>query len=266
METRLRNLGVLQFMLLLQELHKRGYERLRWFSYMAPNGCAMRCHITTENNIIRNEFIKDLHKNTWYISTGNADNGETDIAPYLDIFTSEIGGELLELGKGEDKPYVEWFDKLITFAKQGGFPVFYADFWNCPKGMIEVGKEHYTCPPVRPISYDEMLQFEPRKIAAFNISTSYHEWKERENIYECTRKFWRMSLKRAERVELCLAVLDGKVVKVFCPYRWKVVEEGELKGRILFEGQEEQDSDLLGLDLSKKFYRRQNPVCYLGDW
>lgn len=62
METRLRNLGVLQFMLLLQELHKRGYERLRWFSYMAPNGCAMRCHITTANNIIRNEFINNLHK------------------------------------------------------------------------------------------------------------------------------------------------------------------------------------------------------------
>ena len=113
METRLRNLGVLQLMLLLQELHKRGYERLRWFSYMAPNGCAMRCHITTANNIMRNEFIIKFPKNTWHLSTGNADNGENDITPYLDTLTREMGGELLKLGKGEDKPYVEWFDHLV---------------------------------------------------------------------------------------------------------------------------------------------------------
>lgn len=266
METNLRQLGVLQFMLLLQRLHKMGYERLRWFSYMAPMGGSLRCHITTINNIIRNEFIKDLHKNTWYISTSNADNGETDIIPYLNTFTREIGSELLELGKGEDKPYVEWFGNLVEKAKKGKFPTFYADFWDIPKGMIQVGNEQYPCPPTRSITLDEITIFEPRKIAAFNISTSYHEWKERENIYECTRKFWRMSIKRAERVELCLAVLDGKVVKVFCPYRWKVVEDGELKGRIMFEGQEEQDSDLQGLDLNQKFYRRQNPICYLGDW
>lgn len=62
METNLRQLGVLQLMLLLQSLHKMGYERLRWFSYMAPNGCAMRCHITTANNIMRNEFIINFQK------------------------------------------------------------------------------------------------------------------------------------------------------------------------------------------------------------
>lgn len=88
----------------------------------------------------------------------------------------------------------------------------------------------------------------------------------RHSRYECTRKFWRMSIKRAEQVELCLAVLDGKVVKVYHPYQWNVVEEGEHKGRIMFEGEEERESDLLGLDLSKNFHRRQNPICYLGDW
>ena len=61
-------------------------------------------------------------------------------------------------------------------------------------------------------------------------------------------------------------MLDGKVVKVYHPYQWDVVEEGEFKGRIMFEGEEERESDLLGLDLSKLFYRRQNPVCYLGYW
>ena len=265
METNLRPLGVLQLMLLLQSLHKMGYERLRWFSYMAPNGCAMRCHITTANNIMRNEFIINLHKNTWYLSTSNADNGENDITPYLDTLTREMGGELLKLGKGEDKSYVEWFNHLVEKAKKGKFPTFYADFWKVPKGMIEVGNEQYPCPPIRSITMDEITIFETRKIVAFNISTSYHEWKERENIYECTRKFWRMSINRARKLELCLAVLDGKVVKVYHPYQWDVVKEGKWKGRIMFEGEEERESDLLGLDLSKLFYRRQNPICYLGE-
>lgn len=74
-----------------------------------------------------------------------------------------------------------------------------------------------------------------------------------------------MSIKRAEQVELCLAVLDGRVVKVYHPYQWNVVEEGEFKGRIMFEGEEERESDLLGLDLSKEFHGRQNPICYLGE-
>ena len=43
--------GVLQYMLVPQELHKQGYQKLRWFSYMSPNGCAMRCHFTMQDNI-----------------------------------------------------------------------------------------------------------------------------------------------------------------------------------------------------------------------
>lgn len=74
-----------------------------------------------------------------------------------------------------------------------------------------------------------------------------------------------MSIIRAEQVELCLAVLDGMVVKVYHPYQWNVVEEGEFKGRIILEGEEERESDLLGLDLSKEFHGRQNPICYLGE-
>lgn len=74
-----------------------------------------------------------------------------------------------------------------------------------------------------------------------------------------------MSINRAQQVEPCLAVLDGKVAKVYHPYQWNVVEEGEFKGRIMFEGEEERESDLLDLDLSKEFHGRQNPICYLGE-
>ena len=266
MVTRLRRLGVLQLMLLLQELHEKGYEKLRWFSYISPNGCAMRCHVTTENNIIRNEFIQKLDKNTWYTSTSNANNGEMNIEPYIATFEGEMGYELLALGKGEDKPYVEWFNQIVEFAKQGKYPVFYADFWRVPKGMIEVGNEHFPCPPIRQTTLEDIKQFEPRKIVCFNITKSYHEWKERENIYECTRKFWRMSLKKAQQANICLAVLDGKVVKAYHFCQWDTIKEGDLKGRIMFEGVEDDNSDLVGLDLSTIFYRRQNPICYLGDW
>lgn len=104
------------------------------------------------------------------------------------------------------------------------------------------------------------------KVIALNISQSFHNWKDRESIYDCTRKYWKMSFDRAKQAEYCLAVLDYKVVKVYCPKNWTIAEDGDFKGRLMFEGNEVENSDLLGLDLSEKFYRRQNPICYLGVW
>lgn len=118
--------------------------------------------------------------------------------------------------------------------------------------------------------YIDSLQYENLcempKVIALNISKSFHKWNDRESIYDCTRKYWKMSIDRAKQAEYCLAVLDYKVVKVYIPKSWEIVKEGEFKGRLMFEGHEVKSSDLLGLDLSEKFYRRQNPVCYLGCW
>ena len=117
------NLGVLQYMLMLQELHRRGFQKLRWMSYMSPNGCAMRCHITTEDKLWDNVEIKHLSK-AWCTSTSDPDSGLYDMKPYMHDFMGDLGVELLEAGRGEDAEYVMWYDQLVEYAKSGKLPTF----------------------------------------------------------------------------------------------------------------------------------------------
>lgn len=133
-----KKLGVLQYMLMLQELHRRGFQKLRWMSYISPNGCAMRCHITTEDNLWDNNEIKVFSK-TWYTSIDNADSGMCNIEPYMHDFMGELGLELLEAGRGKDTEYTMWYDKIVEYAKNGKLPTFQGEFWHAPKGMIRVG-------------------------------------------------------------------------------------------------------------------------------
>lgn len=147
---RLQNeLGVLQLMLLLQELHRMGYQKLRWLSCMAPTGMSLRCFITIEENIRWNRELKNWHENTWCISTSIDDSGITDIQPYIREMLEDLSQfDLLELGKGKDEPYAAWYDKIVEKAKQRKLPFFYGEYWNAPHGMIHVGNTLYPNPPM----------------------------------------------------------------------------------------------------------------------
>ena len=149
--------GVVQYMLILQELHKQGYQKLRWFSYWAPNGCCLRCHFTMQNNISFNREIKRLNKEyAWHTSTSQADTDITDITPYIDDFKREMT-VFIDRCKGRDPAYVSWFNAIIEEAKKGRIPVFYGEYWDAPWGMIEVGRELYPCPPYTEPDLEEQL-------------------------------------------------------------------------------------------------------------
>lgn len=137
-------------MLLLKELHKLGYQKLRWFSYFAPNGCALRCHITTQDNIFANRDICSLDdSNAFYTSTGNPRSGD-DIKPLVRQLLSEMSHELLEKGKGEDPAYVAWFDTMLNRAvAKGEFPLFNGEFYSAPLGHIIVGQDICRTPPMK---------------------------------------------------------------------------------------------------------------------
>ena len=53
-------LGARDVILLLEELHRRGYERMRFFGYLSPNGMSYRVHLAhrdamSENGAERSE-------------------------------------------------------------------------------------------------------------------------------------------------------------------------------------------------------------------
>ncbi|MBO5053284.1 MAG: endonuclease/exonuclease/phosphatase family protein [Muribaculaceae bacterium] len=146
-ESKLKSLGVYELMQILHELHKSGYQKLRWMSYMAPTGLSLRCHITTQDHICVNReivFTGDPSE-IWCTSTGAMTTGE-DIKPLVKTFMNE-NPRLLEIGKGEDVEYVQWFNKLLSFAAKGQTPVFYGEYWSLPVGRIKVGQYTMPTPP-----------------------------------------------------------------------------------------------------------------------
>lgn len=142
-------MGVYELMQILHKLHKLGYQKLRWMSYMAPTGLSLRCHITTQDHICANQeivFGEDPNE-IWCTSIGAMTTGE-DIKPLVKTFMTE-NPRLLEIGKGNDPEYVEWFNKLLSFAAEGQTPVFYGEYWSLPMGRIKVGQYTMPTPPTK---------------------------------------------------------------------------------------------------------------------
>ena len=103
-----------------------------------------------------------------------------------------------------------------------------------------------------------------KKIMAVNISKLYpnrHDPDGRGSTYECARKYWRASKKRAESMNYVLAVSDGVIVAVYRPVRW--MESKVMPGRLEFEGEKVREGDLVGMDVSSMFTGRSNPVKYI---
>lgn len=67
-----------------------------------------------------------------------------------------------------------------------------------------------------------------KKLLAVNISKNYQERHApdgRGSTYECARKYWRLSKKRAEGVDYVIAVADGRVVGIYRPKSWSASKE-----------------------------------------
>ena len=108
-------------------------------------------------------------------------------------------------------------------------------------------------------------------IIAFNISKTYDllvQGKgDRDSIYDCTRHYWANVKKtKAELAVYALGVAHGKVVGVYKPTLWRYVEYRNNSIRIEFEGIEVKDSPYIGMDISEYFYKKQNPIRYIGNW
>lgn len=101
-----------------------------------------------------------------------------------------------------------------------------------------------------------------KKVMAVNISKTYptrHEPDGRGSTYECSRKFWKVSLKRAESVDFVLAISDGKPVAVYRPVRWGASSQ---PGKYEFEGEKVRENPLAGVNAESVFAGRSNPVRY----
>ena len=86
----------------------------------------------------------------------------------------------------------------------------------------------------------------------------------RENLYEMTRKYWKLKLERASQATHVLAIVNSEVVAVFIPEKWKYTEDARYLGRIEFTGVEETNSEYLGKSVKNIFGKYPGPTLYIN--
>lgn len=87
---------------------------------------------------------------------------------------------------------------------------------------------------------------------------------QRENLYEMSRKYWKIKLQRASKATHVLAIIDGVVEAVYIPKKWSYTKVPEFSGRIEFVGTEDKRSSYLGKDVRAYYGRSSNPVTYIN--
>lgn len=86
----------------------------------------------------------------------------------------------------------------------------------------------------------------------------------RENLYEMTRKYWKVSLNRVRLATHVLAIVDGIVEAVYIPQTWKLTEDEKHEGRCEFVGKEDLQSEYIGKSVVVFYGKNQNPVKYIN--
>lgn len=170
--------GVRDVVLLVEELHRRGYERLRFFGYVSPNGMAYRVHLAHRDEMNENGYELG-GKAIWETSVGN-DFCRVSQTTLADKFLEEFAEhpDLLR-AKAEDLEYVQWFSKVVELAKKGIYPSPYSEHQvsSVYKGYIDtvggVG-EHLSFPPISPRPFDGIPSAQVWQESAAQIAKRLH--------------------------------------------------------------------------------------------
>lgn len=142
-------------LLIVHELHKRGYQRLRISPGMSPSGMHWRCTITPVSNILvfDGAMTRDYDVGAHY-STADENiffgwqDAREDTARALATKFIERFPEIVSAGKGSDWSYAGWYVQMLGFAEQGAFPVAYADWYgDKPDYLATIGDDVLPYPP-----------------------------------------------------------------------------------------------------------------------
>ena len=86
----------------------------------------------------------------------------------------------------------------------------------------------------------------------------------RENLYEMTRKYWKVDINRARKATHVLAIVDGIVEEVYNPVDWKYTEDPKHIGRCEFLEVKDEYTTYIGKDVTAFYGKSQNPVKYIN--
>ena len=135
-------------LLMVHELHKRGYQRLRISPGLSPSGAYWRCLVTPVTNTLRTHgaLVKDYEREVAHYTSGmdnryfDWSDAKTDTARELASKFVERFPEISEKGMGRDWAYAGWYAEILGLAERGCLPVAYADWYpgEEPEGWLTV--------------------------------------------------------------------------------------------------------------------------------
>lgn len=120
----------------------------------------------------------------------------------------------------------------------------------------------YDCAPLEISGRDRLLIVKLNKTYTGSPTERIYQ---RENMYEKTRKYWKLNPEKAQQADFVLAVFKKVVRAVYKPERWFPVQNEEIFSgiRYAFDGVEIENSPYLNKDVSK-YIRGMNPIQYIN--
>lgn len=135
-------------MLMVAELHLRGYQRIRISPGLAPSGAHWRCNVVPislmlkSNGAMMNWQLGMEREDHWAkYSSAMGDQ-------YFDLVTTaattpsglarrfiEKYPDIVELGRGSDWSYAGWYVEMLHLTYPNALPIAYADF-PLPRGYL----------------------------------------------------------------------------------------------------------------------------------
>ncbi len=126
-----------KLLFMVQELHKRGFGKLRIVPYIAPSGMYWRCDFINEAKTQRT-----LASN--WINNHENENSSEEIKlttqELADLFIKE-NAEFIGHCKGMNEEYVKWYSEMLLKLKKSELPYAFDDY-TLTKGFWETSENN----------------------------------------------------------------------------------------------------------------------------
>lgn len=151
MFSKFKDIGICDIVLMVHELHKRGYQQLRLLSGYSPNGCAVRWGIYSKSSIKGTGMFERLPYGEMpersYHSASDAPTYNLNPQELADHFLI-VAPALCAAAKLPDEAYSTWFAQLAVYASNGEYPIAFGEYLNLKDGWrIDPSGETIPFPP-----------------------------------------------------------------------------------------------------------------------
>jgi len=146
-------------LLMVSELHVRGFQRLRIAPGESPSGCSWRCAVTPVTNILNSHGARLVD---WDHLTAHYGSGERDayfgwshcshLTPsrLAERFIKSFPA-IVEAGRGRDWMYVGWYQEMLSLTYPDMLPVAYSDGDNREDCLTTIGCRWEATVPLPPV-------------------------------------------------------------------------------------------------------------------